>query len=613
MEQWSDRRAGAITVPLVAQLTDDDRDGRIDASDVPDIITVQFTSPVLTARLVAHSGDDGRVLFEAGDGLLGLCSFTTLGVGDLDGDGTVEIVAFGRGVAAHEHVGDEPPGRCTEPPEDGGTCPIFPPDRGTFHDHGRMVDARFDHLHMDAVCSRFEVSPGSVFVFSHRGELERTIPLPFVATERRINTLLIADLDADGRAEIIAGGAVIDAAGVRWSDPRLNAMALTVGDIDLDGRLEIVTARHVFEHDGTLRWSDPSMEIDAHPVIARVLEASSGPQIIVVDGKELVVRDGDTGSVQLGPVRFSGGISSGPPTVADFDGDGVAEVGVAADHAYVVFDFELAPPHVHWEVPSADRTPGTVGSAAFDFDSDGAEDVAYADECHVRILSGRDGAVLWAQSNPSMTVWEYPVAADVDGDGHAELVVVSNGEGGGCLERETPYVETRPGLRVFRDRLGHWGPTRRVWSQHGYAQAIDESGRVAVEPPRSWRTHNSVRANPHLGEPGRPLPNLRVTARRIAGTSCDGGPVVLEARVENRGNVGVPAGIEVAFGAIGLGLTRRMLLPGGAEWVRSGPIPRAELLAADALHIRADPRDVHPECGEATVRVQTSLRCAPSE
>ncbi len=620
--QWEEMLSPAITVPLVAQLNDDDGDGRIDASDTPDIITIGISSlgdertPPVVGRLVARSGDDGRTLWTAGDGLLGFCSHTTAAVGDLDADGTVEIVVLGRRIEFHRHVGDEPPWRCEEPPQDVGVCPTFPPDRGYFHDHGPMIDARFSHIHPETSCSRFSDAPGSIFILSHEGEVERRIQLPFVASERRTNTILIADLDADGGAEIIAGGVIVGAEGVRWSDIRLASVGIAVGDIDLDGRLEIVTAQHAFEHDGTLKWSDETIDIDGHPAIGRVLAepASGPPQVIAVDGGRLVVRDGDTGRPLFAPARFGAGVSSGPPTLADFDGDGVAEIAVAGDYAFMVLDLELPAPHVRWEVLSQDRTPGTVGSAAFDFDGDGADDVAYSDECSVSILSGRDGTPLWTEENQSLTVWEYPVVADVDADGQAELIVVSNGRAVGCPGVGPGGVvdelgRAAPGLRIFRDRLGNWGPTRPTWNQHGYTRAIDGQGRIPVAPPRSWETHNSVRANPHLGERGPRLPNLGITAHRIVGTSCGADTVTLEARVENRGNVGVPAGVEVSFGSRSVGRTDRVLLPGGAAWARSEPLRRATLLSDGPIALRADPGDDYLECDEGDYIMQLELQC----
>lgn len=225
-----------------------------------------------------------------------------------------------------------------------------------------------------------------------------------------------------------------------------------------------------------------------------------------------------------------------------------------------------------------------MGASAFDFDADGAADITYSDECHVRIISGRDGRVLWASSNPSLTLWEYPVTADVDGDGAAELVVTSNllrGRGIAefhCVGREEPYVEIAAGVRVFEDRLGGWGRTRAMWNEYGYRVTNVLDGGVIPAAPREPRTWRASPREPE--EDDVRLPALTVTALRTSATDC-GDDVILEARIENRGSSASAAGARVAFRAgdhaLGSSETTRALLPGAAEWVALGPLHRSLL------------------------------------
>jgi len=230
-------------------------------------------------------------------------------------------------------------------------------------------------------------------------------------------------------------------------------------------------------------------------------------------------------------------------------------------------------------------------------------DVAYADECQLAILAGRDGTPLWAQSNGSHTVWEYPVVADVDADGAAELVVVSDTavtrSRGWCAGR-VRGAGRAPGLRVFGERRGRWAPTLATWNQHAYAaEAIGADGSLPREPVHTWATHNTFRANPWLGDRSRRLPDLVVAATRARSAAvCGPDLVVLEARVENRGNVAVPPGVEVSFGRLGNARTTQVILPGGAEWVALEPRSRRGLTALDAV-VTVDPDDAHHECDEA--------------
>ena len=82
--------------------------------------------------------------------------------------------------------------------------------------------------------------------------------------------------------------------------------------------------------------------------------------------------------------------------------------------------------------------------------------------------------VIWQEVNPSGTLREYPVVADVNGDGYAELVVVSNNM---WVDQNSIYqtAEQRnaarnvTGVRVFGPTVPKsWMPTRPVWNQHAY-------------------------------------------------------------------------------------------------------------------------------------------------
>lgn len=621
--EWEQIGWGSISVPLVTQLTDDDGDGTIGPGDVPDLVLTEAPSNVSAfGRLAAFSGDDGRMLWSIDDRWTGFCSFATAAAGDLDGDGTVEIAVPARHGIPHVHVGDDPRSPCAEPflePDDPEECPPFPPDHGPYHDHGTLVDARLPsmHRHVGLACSDFDTPPAVVAIVSHEGEVERFVELPLTASPRATHTLVLTDLEGDGLGEVVLGGAVIGEGGVRWTDERLEGVGIAAADIDLDGRVEIVSAGLAFDHEGRVLWEATDGIVQGHPAVARVvdLEASGPPQVVVVDRGRMVARDGASGSPVWGPFRFAAGSGTGPPTIADFDGDGAPEVGVAADHAFVVLDPDLPEPHVRWELESRDTTPGTVGSSAFDFDGDGAADLAYSDECHVRILDGRDGTPLWVRSNPSRTVWEYPVVADLDADGEAELAVVSNLRSSaqladfGCFERVDPWLSTAAGVRVYRDRLHHWEATRRTWNQHGYVlDTLGEDGSLPGEVPRPWDGHDTVRANPWLGEDARRLPDLRVAATRVRGASCGRDGIVIEARVENRGNLGSPAGTEVRFGTLGAVRTSRVLLPGGAEWVSSPPL-RRDRLGAGPVTITVDPEDLQAECDEANTARLIRVAC----
>src|SRR5687768_6506901 len=89
--QWQGEGFHGDGMPIVVQLTDDDGDGIIGVTDVPDVVVThgvgfgRFPGP----DLAALDGATGRELFA----VTGLgANFASAAAGDLDGDGIVEIV-----------------------------------------------------------------------------------------------------------------------------------------------------------------------------------------------------------------------------------------------------------------------------------------------------------------------------------------------------------------------------------------------------------------------------------------------------------------------------------------------------------------------------------------
>jgi hypothetical protein len=169
------------------------------------------------------------------------------------------------------------------------------------------------------------------------------------------------------------------------------------------------------------------------------------PEIAVTNGAQVAIFAID-GTPALEPLVVPGG-AGGPPTVADFDGDGLPELAVASGSAYTVVDIDCGPsprpggicpkgacepgpdpcpPGIAWSRATQDASSAITGSSVFDFEGDGHAEAVYADECFVRVYDGATGEVLFSQYRSSCTWYENPVIADVDGNLRADLVVPSN-------------------------------------------------------------------------------------------------------------------------------------------------------------------------------------------
>jgi hypothetical protein len=277
----------------------------------------------------------------------------------------------------------------------------------------------------------------------------------------------IVDIDGDGRAEVLRHGmvfngrtgALIGGAGARAQLAGYSAGAFSVAlDVDEDGAIELVTGNGIFAWSATTReWvreayftrsncagpgcGDGQVAVGDFGDFAtpRFTDARI-PEVAVVSSGYVRI-DTIEGRTVFGPVALPGGGTGGPPTVADFDGDGLAEVAAAGATAYSVMDPDCGPRSVSrsggrcetatttgvlWSRPSQDASSNVTGSTSFDFEGDGRVEAVYADECFARVYDGATGTVLFSQQHSSCTWYENPVVADVDGDFRAELVVGSN-------------------------------------------------------------------------------------------------------------------------------------------------------------------------------------------
>ncbi len=401
----------------------------------------------------------------------------------------------------------------------------------------------------------------------------------------------LADLDQDGTPEIIVRGGVLDAlTGV--TEATFGTVQTTVQaiDIDGDGLLEIAGPSAIYEADGTLLGNT---NLTGNWTAAADLDGDFAPEIIVAqfNTHQLHIYHWDSMTQQvvldrqgldingmlspaLCPPGSSGSMyGGGPPTIADFNGDGTPDIGIAGGVGYAVIDgtkvmdpMIAGPDTFLWSSQTTDCSSAQTGSSVFDFDGDGAAEVVYSDEQHLRIYAGATGTVLWQTCNTTGTLRELPVVADVDNDGRADIVVVSND-----YSSITCEGTKQSGVRIFGDELGLWVRTRRIWNQHHYhVTNIEENGHVPAQEPKNWLTEglNNFRQNVQpLGEFS--APDLVVGIHSI----CMGGYQAI-ARVRNIGQASVPAGVIVGFydgdpsgggTLLGQGMTTKTLYPAEAE------------------------------------------------
>ena len=458
--EWQLQDIEIESAPLVVQLSDDNGDGQIDSRDTPD---VAFLGEDADGRGVfVRSGADGGELwtFRSSAAHPLPLPIGNMAAADLDGDGISELIAprrDGRLLALDytgevhwvsdpvEGMGDRWAGGITVGELDGLGGPEIVVGRSVVSHLGRLIALGTGNRGRN---------------YNHYGPLG----VPLVPGALDYPHSLIADIDLDGQNELVAGDTAY----------RLQ-----------DGVLSVLW-----------NYNEPgNLMVDGFSAVGQ-LDGDPEAEIVVVSSNSVLVlnHDGTVARSRRILVPFlpltRAGFWGGPPTLADLDGDGQAEILVAGETEVVAMRADLS---TLWRSDFND-VAAIVGLTAFDLDGDGEREVLAMDNHTFYILDGTTGQPLFTLPNISKTATELPVVADVDGDGRAEILLPSNRGFDGDLNTQ--------GLRV----LGHdsWQGSRKVWNQHAYTpQSILLDGTVPTTPIQGWQQPqgNVFRLNRELPAP----------------------------------------------------------------------------------------------------------------
>ncbi len=401
----------------------------------------------------------------------------------------------------------------------------------------------------------------------------------------------VADLDHDGKPEVVVGFAVHDAqtgalVGNPPAVPTYGSYGGYTTAAELDGNagngMEIVGGGVAYHRDGTLYWSNLQAigGTVGYPAVGD-LDGDGAPDVAgVVASTHSVWAWKHDGTVLWGPKDVNNGVATpqgptggGPPTIADFDGNGVPDVATAGGYGYLVLRGKDG--SVLWQsTMTTDTSSRVTGSSVFDFEGDGAAEAVYNDEHNLRVYKGADGTVLLKLCSTSGTLWENPVIVDVDADDHAEIIVMNNNYAFGACDDGSP---SHTGFKVIGDSKNRWVRTRRLWNQHTYhVTNVADDATVPKVEANNWQQPglNDFRQNVQTKNVFA-APDLVPRDLHALYDQCGGGKITLVATVLNQGEAGVPAGVPVTFytvdmnGAtpIGTVMTQGQILPGASETV----------------------------------------------
>lgn len=354
----------------------------------------------------------------------------------------------------------------------------------------------------------------------------------------------IADIDGDGYGEVVVCATVIDHSGrIVWRGAGGRGQVglgcqSSVADIDMDGAVDLLAGNTLYSSLGAILWRRNDLP-DGLTAIGN-FDKDLLPEIVLVSDNAYIYLLNSDGSTVWGPVDIPGRANNtkggGLPTLADYNGDGQIEIGVANNAAYTVFDSSGS---IRWSRPIFDPS-GRSTAAAFDFNADGAYEIAYGDEQYIRIYSGVDGSTIWEEKRPAGTSFDMPTIADVDRDNKVELFTgLSAGTG-------IPESSSRPpGLYAFGSSGSAWGWARAIWNQISYhVNNIDDNGVVPIEEKPSWLDHNTYRAAivDAYRSSVSDITLSKITVSKIEGSN----DYEILVRAGNGGRMGIAGGVTVA-------------------------------------------------------------------
>jgi large repetitive protein len=295
------------------------------------------------------------------------------------------------------------------------------------------------------------------------------------------NVHLLTDAIKDDNLELVCGGTIysVNIAGATIKAEKTLANyrrdedsdATSIADFNLDGSLDVIaTGKNDDNKNASVFFWD---------VKTGTVKTFSDP---ITGLFTIQTCSGDTGYETKEFYKNGWHRGIGRVNIADLDGDGKLNAAfVSGKFLYALKeDFTLL-----WKITVNEETSGNTGCTLFDFNGDGQSEVVYRDERFIYIINGTNGAIFTQQPCVSRTNREYPIVADVDGDGNTELCVtcrtvdfVQNGtitdptdpkyneanEKNFCELGNARYSQ----VRVFRSGAEPWVPARRVWNQHGY-------------------------------------------------------------------------------------------------------------------------------------------------
>ena len=361
-----------------------------------------------------------------------------------------------------------------------------------------------------------------------------------------------ANVLGDQKPELICGNTIYSVSIVSRTDASLNIVSelktiaiparipqdgnVAVADFDLDGQLDVLVVIDATSNN----YSDTAYIYAYNP---------ENENILFVHGHKAK--------------------TIGYPLVGDIDGDGYLEF-IYLDYTTPVSGSRITAMKYHpqsglqtkWQATHTDES-GQTSMTLFDFNQDNIMEIVYRDQENLRIINGSGKSHLtgndtipfydlYTKSMFAGTWKEYPVVADVNGDGAAEIVTC------GKVNSGLGWVG---GQLWVIGGIHPWAPARPVWNQYMYnvtnvnndltiPSPLFDNATTFTDPQGVVRRpfNNFLQQATTLDQYGRPfIPLANATIDGQPQVTIEGEAMTLDLTVCNTGDVAFAAPLYITL------------------------------------------------------------------